>query len=47
MLAGRFKCSPVLYIAIIAVFVALVCLGTWSRYHKQLAPPTVPLHDQK
>ncbi|HVO64217.1 MAG TPA: hypothetical protein VMT53_25070 [Terriglobales bacterium] len=47
MLAGRFKCPPIFYIAVIAVAVALICLGAWSRYHKQVAPATVPLHDQR
>ena len=47
MLAGKFKCPPILYIAVIAVVVVLVFLGTWSRYHKQVAPATVPLHDQR
>jgi hypothetical protein len=47
MLAGKFKCPPVFYIAVIAVVVALVCLGVWSRSHRQEPPATVPLHDQK
>ncbi len=47
MLAGKFKCPPVFYLAVIAVVVALVCLGVWSRYHLQDRPATVPLHDQK
>jgi hypothetical protein len=47
MLAGRFKCPLVLYVAVIAVVVALACLGIWSKYHRQEPPATVPLHDQK
>jgi hypothetical protein len=47
MLAGKFKCPPVFYLAVIAVVVALVCLGVWSRYHTQVAPASVPLHDHK
>jgi len=47
MLAGRHKCSPIFYIAVVAVVVALTCLGVWSRYHRAEPPATVPLHEQK
>jgi hypothetical protein len=47
MLAGKHKCPPVFYIAVIALVVALACLGMWARYHRQEPPATVPFHDQK
>lgn len=47
MLAGKFKCPPIFYIAVIAVIVALACLGIWSRYYRQVPPASVPLHDQR
>lgn len=47
MLAGKYKCPPVFYIAVIALVVALACLGMWARYHRQEPPATVPFHDQK
>ncbi|HEX6503644.1 MAG TPA: hypothetical protein VF011_10360 [Terriglobales bacterium] len=47
MLAGKYKCPPILYIAVIVVVLSLVFLGVWSRYHTHEAPVTAPLHDQK
>jgi hypothetical protein len=47
MLAGKFKCPPILYIAAAAVLVVIIFLGAWSRYHTRQTPATVPLHDRK
>jgi hypothetical protein len=47
MLAGKHGRPPVLYIAIIAVLLALVFVGFWSRYHTRETPVRAPLHDAK
>jgi uncharacterized membrane protein YhhN len=47
MIAGRHRCPPVLYVAVIAVVVALVLVGFWSRYHTHEVPVRTPLHDPK
>ena len=47
MLAGRYRCPPILYVAIAVLLVALVLIGAWSKYHVHGTPVTPPLHEQK
>jgi heme/copper-type cytochrome/quinol oxidase subunit 2 len=48
MLAGRYRCPPIFYVAVIVVVVTLVFLGFWAKYRNtREAPVTAPLHDQK